>query len=137
MKRIFILVCLTIVIGIFSNYLPYALMKVNVTSDNNTLKFYFFTGNETNPYDENNTLVKNISNNILDGELWVVIPRKSIDKFRINFPGNAGKYSIENIKIYDNLFFYRVCEKISVSLIFYDKLYVGKYIHIPLESSYS
>ena len=82
MKRIFILVCLTIVIGIFSNYLPYALMKVNVTSDNNTLKFYFFTGNETNPYDENNTLVKNISNNILDGELWVVIPRKSIDKFR-------------------------------------------------------
>ena len=41
MKRIFILVCLTIVIGIFSNYLPCALMKVNVTSDNNTLKFYF------------------------------------------------------------------------------------------------
>ena len=110
MKRIFILVCLTIVIGIFSNYLPYALMKVNVTSDNNTLKFYFFTGNETNPYDENNTLVKNISNNILDGELWVVIPRKSIDKFRINFPGNAGKYSIENIKIYDNLFFYRIID---------------------------
>ena len=107
MKKILIFLCLNIFLGIFSNYFPYALMKVNVTSDNDTLKFYFYTGNESVPYDENNTLVKNINSNILNGEVWAIIPRRSIDKFRINFPGVIGKYSIENVNIYDNLFFYR------------------------------
>lgn len=107
MKKISWFFIINILLGVMIHFIPYAFLSMNIKSDNaNHLKFYYYNGDEKFRYDELHQFEKKIEYSSDFKKIFIVVPKASLEKLRIDFLGNKGIYEIKNMVVYHELFQY-------------------------------